>query len=146
MKENKKNKPEKLYLKILGVLQFIGAFIFLCGGILTAFVKVATVDELGLAELRTENISDNDLLMIVGCTMLFLGLLYAIMGWLLFRAANHPEKSTFLLVLLVISVVCGIVSLFNAKGVASALISTAVSLTIDVLALMAVMRIRREIE
>lgn len=145
MKENKKNKTEKLYLKILGVLQFISAIFFVVCGIVIGFAKVATVDELGLGELRGNGVTDNDVLMIVGITTIIMGAIYCLMGWLLFRAANHPEKSTFLLVLLVISVVGGIVGIITNKTGSGTIVSTAISLTIDVLALMSVMRIRREI-
>ncbi len=145
MKEKVQNRTEKIYLKVLGVLQFIAAALAILCGILVGFAKIATVDQLELGSARTEGVTDDQILVIAGCVVIFMGLLSLLMGWLLFRAANHPEKSTFLLVLTVISVISSIVGLFGNKS-AGTMVSAVISLSIDVLTLMAVMRIRREIE
>ena len=145
MKDKVKNRTEKIYLKVLGVLQFIECALAILCGILIGFTKIGTVDELGLADLRTEGVSDENLLIIVGISFFVLAFISLLLGWLLFRAANHPEKSTFLLVLTVISVICNIVGLFGNKST-STMISAVITLSVDVLTLMAVMRIRREIE
>lgn len=82
----------------------------------------------------------------LGIGVLGMGLSQLLMGWLERRAAKNPEKSTFLLVLTVLSVISGAFSLFNSGlGDMASAMGNIVSFTINVLVLIAVFNIRKTI-
>ena len=79
----------------------------------------------------------------VGVSMLIYGLFQILIGWLERRASGNPEKSLFLLVLVVFAIVGGLYAMFNGgfKDIGNA-IGNIVSLSINVLAFMAIYNIR----
>lgn len=147
----KPSGASKTYLKALGIINIVLAVLM---AILAVFLFCSkmTFTDLGLdtntiSELQKQNISEDTFRAIAGGAYIFVCLLYVLIGWLLIRAANNPQKSTFVLVLLVIATVSSTVQLFSA-GFSNwgTVLSNTISLIINILAVMAVLRIRREID
>lgn len=143
----------KAYLKVLGAISYaFGAL-----AVLMAIIIVASkigVDKLGLTEQQLADLkkiegSTDDMVRAIFAVMVCIGGAWAaFVGWLMRRAAKTPEKSTFLLVLLVLSVIGGITSTISL--VAGGKFNTdtfggLVGLTIDVLALMSVVQLRKQV-
>ena len=139
----------KLYLRILGIIEIVLAALSI---ILMAVFMVSniTLTEMGISgqqisDLAAQNISESTFKTIIGITGIVIGILDALIGWLLIRAANNPKKSTFVLVLVVLMTVTSIVTLFT-SGFSNigTVIGNIASVTINVLALMSLFRIRSE--
>ena len=140
----------RAYLKILGAVTMVMGFL----GVITAISIIITkipVDQLGISnldELRKIEGSSDDMIRAIIAVVAGIAALWTVFeGWLMRRAAKTPEKSTFLLVLLVISVVSGFVSVVSGSagnGIA-AVISTVINLILNILALMSVFSLRKEV-
>lgn len=142
----------KKYLKILGTV----ALVFGALGVLSAIAIVVfkadinslSISEERLIELRkTEGMTDDVIRAASAFVAAFASFCLMFEGWLMRRAAKNPEKSTLLLVILVISVVSNITAFFarTDSNVVSAMVSNAISMVINVLALMSVIQLRKEI-
>ena len=151
MAKKEKNSTSKKYLKVLGVLSIIFAVISVITGIITIAIQSQfTLADIGMADIMKSmpaEATEEMVKIIFGSTIIFAGLMELLIGCLLIRAANNPRKSTFLLVLLVIQVISCAFTLFSSgfTSVASAF-GNILNLTIYVLALAAVFKIRGEID
>lgn len=139
----------KLYLRILGIIEIVLAALSIILMIIFMMSNI-TLTEMGISgqqisDLAAQNISESTFKTIVGITGIVIGILDALIGWLLIRAANNPKKSTFVLVLVVLMTVTSIVTLFT-SGFSSigTVIGNIASVTVNVLALMSLFRIRSE--
>ncbi|MBR2588938.1 hypothetical protein IKE84_01180 [Candidatus Saccharibacteria bacterium] len=139
----------KLYLRILGIIEIVLAALSIILMIIFMMSNI-TLTEMGISgqqisDLAAQNISESTFKTIVGITGIVIGILDALIGWLLIRAANNPKKSTFVLVLVVLMTVTSIVTLFT-SGFSSigTVIGNITSVTVNVLALMSLFRIRSE--
>ncbi|MBR0403246.1 hypothetical protein IJI55_01710 [Candidatus Saccharibacteria bacterium] len=150
-KSDKKSLSRK-YLKVLGVVMLIFGVL----GAIVSILAMFAINSVDLSQMfnasqlesfRNANISDDLIRIMVGVTAIIASLLSVLEGWLLMRASNDPKKSTFLLVLLVLSVISGIYNI-AVGGIQNigANISGILSLTLNVLAVMAVMSARKEAE
>ena len=147
---SKKNSTSKKYLRILGIVYFVLAALIVLSTVVMMVTKT-DVNKLGidLTEIRKiEGATDDVIRVSYGICMIIAGLLVVLEGWLLRRAAKDPSKSTLLLVLLVLSVVTSVVSIFTTNNFdsISKSASFALGLTINILALMSVVNIRKEIK
>ena len=150
MKEDKKNASRR-YLKILGIVMLVMGALAMIGGIVTMFMKgVDIMSSLNAGQLRTaqmRGLNNNDLRIILGGIMIIGSLVILLEGWLLLRAAKDPVKSVLLLVLLVLSVVGSVGVLlsegFKAPGTT---ITNMLGLTVYLLALIATLRVRSQID
>ena len=146
----KESTTSKKYLNILGIVTLIFGCLVLVGAIIFMAVDF-DLQSLGgeyYGELLARANGDVKVAkMAIAMTIISTGLGEILMGWLERRAAKNPEKSTFLLVLVVLSVISGVFTMVNGgfKDVANAC-GTIVSLTINVLALMAILDIRKKID
>ena len=137
----------KAYLKILGAVT-IGIGIF---GIISALLIVITkmdVDKLGITDLeKIRKDASDDVIRGIACgTACIIAAITMFEGWLMRRAAKDPKKSTFLLVILVISVISGVLSIISGpQGGISNILSVAISLILNSLALMSVINLRKEV-
>ena len=139
----------KLYLRILGTIEIVLAALSIILMIVFMMSNI-TLTEMGISgqqisDLAAQNISESTFKTIIGITGIVIGILDALIGWLLIRAANNPKKSTFVLVLVVLMTVTSIVTLFT-SGFSSigTVIGNIASVTVNVLALMSLFRIRSE--
>ncbi len=149
MKKSSKNSTSKKYLKALGIIYIIMSILVIVMGVVFLATKM-DVSQLGLdlAKLHEQNLSDDNIRLIASIGIMCAGVIDLIIGWLLCRAAKDAHKSTFVLVLTVLSLVSSLVSIFTQNNFASASGSVGfiIGVTIDVLTLMALLNIRKEIE
>lgn len=145
----KASSASKKYLKFIGIANIILAILSIISLIVFAVAK-GNIFDLGITsdqlnQLHNSGISD-DQVRILLCIGTGIGFLFEILiGWLLIRAANNPNKTTLILVLVTLSTISGIVSLFSSGfSNISTVIGNIFNLTIDVLAFMALLRVRRE--
>lgn len=149
MAKNSKSLSRK-YLKILGIVTIVMAVLTVITGVAVFFVK--DMDYMGAltgaAREYVEQMNwNNDTLRVMAGSLILAGGIFSIVeGWLLVRAANDPAKSTLLLVLVVLSCIFGAVTLFEGgfKDI-SVVLGNGVSLAINVLAFIAVLNARKEI-
>ena len=148
-KSSKKSSASVKYLKILGIIQILIGVL----GILSAVLMVImgfNVNELGidLTQLRNEGVTD-DVIRLSFAIVAGIASAYAILvGILLRRAAKDPVKSTFVLVLTVLSLISNVFTLFSQSAFTnvSSGASFAINVTLNVFTLMALLKIRREID
>lgn len=146
----KDSTTSKKYLNILGIVTLVFGCLILVGAIVFMAVDF-DLQSLGgdyYKELLAHANGDIKVAkMAIAMTIMSTGLSEILMGWLERRAAKNPEKSTFLLVLVVLSVISGVFTMVSGgfKDIANAS-GSIVSLTINVLALMAILDIRRKID
>ena len=139
----------KVYLKVLGAVTIALGVFALISAILIPVTKV-DVNQLGLTEAqlaemrKVEGTTDDVIRVAMGITAGIAALWAIFEGWLMRRAAKTPEKSTFLLVILVISVISGVAAVFTVGGIANT-VSEVLHLIVNVLALMSVVQLRKQI-
>ena len=147
---SKQESASKKYLNILGIVTMVLGCIIVIGGIILMALNI------NLADINNDYVNQliakangdvNVAKMSLGLGIIFSGLFQAFLGWLERRASKTPEKSTLLLVLTVLSVVGGVFSMFNTgfKDADNAF-GSVFSLTINVLALLAIIKLRSTIE
>ncbi len=142
-------KQSKLYLKILGYITLAMAA---CGAISAIVVWVNKDIKLDDATLGEELVKfakehgEDTVRSMYGFTVLLSMAFSAFTGWLMLRAAKKPEKTTLLLVLLTFSVVSGAIAALHGDSGVGATASAAISLVVNLLALMATWNIRQSAE
>ena len=146
-----KKSASKMYLRILGIIAIVMGALAVVASIIIMCVSSIEITSIigasGLAEFRKANMDDNAIRITLGAMTLVLSLIGVLEGALMLRAARHPEKSTFLLVLLVLSVISGAFSLFaDGFSTMSTVVANIISLAINVLALIATLNIRSEVK
>lgn len=136
----------KSYLKILGLITIVLGLGVVIGSICLG-ASNADVTKLGfdVAEAREKGASDEAIRWVIASFGIVSGLFSVFEGWLMRRAAKTPKKSTLLLVLLVLSVISGVSSILSTKQGSSAVAGAVINLAVDVLAVMSVVQIRREV-
>ena len=114
MAKNSDKNIGKTILKILGWLNIITIVLFAILAIVT-FTNKST----DLINSMTEaiNYTDNNGNIFLGTIFTIAAVISAIETWLIFRAAKDAKKSTFLLVLTILSVVTTIVGWISTKSV-----------------------------
>jgi len=143
----------KAYLKIIGMVTIAIGILALITAILIIVTKT-DVNQLGLSEqqiadLRKTDGMTDDIIRIAVMIIASVAAIWTIFeGWLMRRAAEKPEKSTFLLVILVISVISGVAA--SISGIVNGInisgsISNVINLIINALALMSVVQLRKEV-
>lgn len=146
-----KQSASRKYLKILGIVTIVFAVISVISMVVLMFTaKGIAVDQIlsadQLKQLHDANLSDDVIRMMIFGFGAFAGLIALLEGWLMVRASNDPVKSTFLLVLIVLSVISGAAQLFSdGFGSRSTALSNIFNLTINVLAMIAVLKARAEV-
>ena len=144
---NKQLALSKNYLNILGVVSLILGALIIIGSIIFMVVDFDLSKlEYGFFNdaLRRANGDVHIAKIVTGLSMLTVGFFEMLIGWLERRAAINPEKSLFLLVLVVLGIVGGMYAMFNGgfTDIGNAL-GNIVSLAINVLAFMAIYNIRK---
>ena len=142
----KQAKKSREYLNILGVVSLVIGSLIIIGSIIFMVVDFDLSKlEYGFFNdaLTRANGDVHFAKMAVGVSMLIYGLFQMLIGWLERRASSNPEKSLFLLVLVVLGIVSGLYAMFNGgfTDIGNA-IGNIVSLVINVLAFMAIYNIR----
>ena len=142
----KQAKKSRQYLNILGVVSLVVGGLIIIGSVIFMLVDFDLSKlEYGFFNdaLRRANGDVHFAKMAVGVSMLIYGLFQMLIGWLERRASSNPEKSLFLLVLVVLGIVGGLYAMFNGgfTDIGNA-IGNVVSLVINVLAFMAIYNIR----
>lgn len=152
MVKNSKKSLSRKYLKIIGIVTLVLGIIYVALAIAGMFVlnnmdlaQVLSADQ--LQELRDANITDQMIRIFICVGGMVAALVSVLEGILLMRASNDPRKSVFLLVLIVLSIISGIYTLVSG-GIQNigANFGSIIGLTVNVLAIMAVMSARKEIE
>ena len=147
----KSSSVSKKYLKILGIVEIVFAVILAA---LTVFAVTLnpTLTDLGftadqIANMTGSGITESAIKTIFYVTTFICIAIAILIGALLIRAANNPKKSTFVLVLTVLSTVGAVITLFSSgfSNIGS-VITNAITLTLDILTLMALVKIRGEIK
>lgn len=148
MPKSKKSLSRK-YLKVLGIISLVFGVLGLIMGIVTMFAKwdvtIITNSSQQFADILAQN-GENTVRYTLGITVIFSAIISLIEGWLLNRASNDPNKSTFLLVLLVLSTISGIVAIITGSKDIGTIVGGIVSLAITILSLMAVIKARAEVD
>lgn len=139
-------KASRKYLNILGIVSIVVGCLIIVGSIIFMVLDFDLSRlEYGFFNDALARVNgDVSLAKIsVGVSMLIYGLFQILIGWLERRASGNPEKSLFLLVLVVFAIVGGLYAMFNGgfKDIGNA-IGNIVSLSINVLAFMAIYNIR----
>lgn len=144
---NKQATISRNYLSILGGVSLILGALIVTGSIIFMVVDFDLSKlEYGFfndALVRTNG--DVHLAKIItGISMLIMGLFQMLIGWLERRASANPDKSLFLLVLVVLGIVAGLYTMFNGgfTDMGNAL-GNIISLTVNVLAFMALYNLRK---
>ncbi|MBR3135056.1 hypothetical protein IKG54_00620 [Candidatus Saccharibacteria bacterium] len=146
-----KKSASKTYLKVLGVITIImGVFAAIFGIAIFCLKDADILNAVGAAtveQFTKAGIAENAVKAVLGTTMLVSSFISVLEGILMLRAAKNPEKSTLLLVLLVLSTISGAATLFM-EGFSNigTVIGNIASLTVNVLALIATFNIRSEIK
>ena len=135
------------YLNILGVVSLIMGLLIVVGSIIFMVVDFDLSKlEYGFFNdaLRRANGDVHVAKIVTGVSMLTAGLFQMLIGWLERRAANNPEKSLFLLVLVVLGIVGGLYAMFNGGFTdIGNVMGNIISLVVNVLAFMAIYNIRK---
>lgn len=145
----KQASASKTYLNILGIISIVFGALTVLGAII---IMAVNFDMSALGEgfyndlLARANGDANIAKISLGISILSTGAYQILLGWLERRASKNPEKSTALLVLTVLSVVGGVFTMFNGgfSDFANAT-GSIVSLTINILALIAIFNVRKTI-
>ena len=148
MVKEKKSASRK-YLKILGIIALVLACLSTILGIVFIVMRNSmSLMDLGVASLPT-GVTEDSFKILVGSMIIVSGVIEALIGWLLIRAANDPRKTTFLFVLLVLEVISGVYTLIQTAsrgmGASASGASAILSLAISVLALFATYKARQEV-
>ena len=137
----------KNYLSILGGVSLILGALIVIGSIIFMVVDFDLSKlEYGFFNdaLNRVNGDVHAAKIITGVSMMIMGFFQMFIGWLERRASVEPEKSLLLLVLVVLGIVAGLYTMFNGgfTDIGNAL-GNVISLTINVLAFMALYNIRK---
>ena len=148
MVKEKKSASRK-YLKILGIIALVLACLLTILGIMFIVMRNSmSLTDLGVASLPT-GVTEDSFKILVGSMIIVSGVIEALVGWLLIRAANDPRKTTFLFVLLVLEVISGVYTLIQTAsqgtGASASGAGAILSLAISVLALFATYKARQEV-
>ena len=146
----KEAKTSKKYLKTLGAIYLALGILTLIAAIVFVFLKVdfgaLHVEELDkmLEQAKGDtNIVKAGLVILAAIS----GAANLLKGWLLRRASNNPEKSTFLLVLTVLGLVSGFYTMATSGfTTASNAASNIVNLVLDILTFIAILDIRKSLD
>lgn len=141
-----KLSASRKYLKILGIVEMVLAGIGLIIAIAMFFVKGINIADFGLENLDQlrRQFSDDQIKNIILGMGIISCLINFWISWIIYRA-GATNKTTLALVLVVLQCIAGAATIFSSLVNHVALgISTIISLTIYVLAFIAIMNVRSE--
>lgn len=147
----KSSSISRKYLKILGIVEIVLAVI-LAALTTLAVVLNPSLSDLGFTADQIATVTQDGASEDVAKTIFYIVsfayiAIEILIGALLIRAANNPKKSTFVLVLTVLSTVGSIVTLFSSGfSSLSVVITNVITLTIYILTFMALTKARGEIK
>ena len=147
----KSSSVSRKYLKILGIVEIVFAVILAALSIFAVTLNPSLTD-LGftadqIASITNSGATENVIKTVYYVTTFTCIAIAILVGALLIRAANNPKKSTFVLVLTVLSTVGSVVTLFSTGfNNIGTVISNIISLTLYILTFMALVKIRGEIK
>lgn len=146
MPKTDKRAISKKYLKILGIVTIILSIAFAIIAAISIFNGSARLEDLGIANLDKlrESSSDDVIRTSFGVATIISGGIGALVGWFFIRASKNPNKSTAALVLAVLSMVGSFTAITNGKSGASVVVANALSLVVYILALIALLEVRKE--
>lgn len=141
-----KSSASRKYLKILGIVEMVLAGIGLIASIAMFFIKGINVADFGLENLDQlrQHFTDEQIKNVVFGVGVVACLINLWVAWIIYRA-GATNKTTLALVLVVLQCISGAATIFSSLINHVALgFSTVISLTIYVLAFIAIMNVRSE--